>query len=94
MMVNKWSLAGDNSKYKLPDAAPAGFWAGFWHGLIAPTAFWIGFFKPGVRIYETRNNGHWYDLGFVWGLAASMGRRSLVIKIDNQKRISLTADEA
>jgi hypothetical protein len=93
-MVNKWSVAGDNSKYKQPGAAPAGFWAGFWHGLIVSTVFFVALFKSGVSIYETRNNGLWYDLGFILGLSISLGRRSLTIKIDDQKKVSVVADEA
>lgn len=43
---------------------PAGFWWGFWHGMIAPVSLIIGLFKPGIRIYEVLNNGLWYDFGF------------------------------
>ena len=32
-MPNVLAVAGPNSKYKLPDATPAGFWAGLWHGI-------------------------------------------------------------
>jgi hypothetical protein len=85
-MVNKWALAGDNSKYKQPGVEPAGFWAGFWHGLIAPMVFFVAIFKPGVGIYETRNNGRWYDFGFIWGLSTALGRRSLTIKVEGNKK--------
>jgi hypothetical protein len=30
-MANILAVAGPNSKYKLPNAQPAGFWAGVWH---------------------------------------------------------------
>jgi hypothetical protein len=72
-MANSLSAAGPNSKYKLPGAAPAGFWAGFWHGLIAPITFIISLFTPNVRIYETHNKGVLYDFGFILGVSASFG---------------------
>jgi hypothetical protein len=77
-MVNKLAVAGPDSKFKLPDARPAGFWAGYWHGMIAPITFFVGLFKPGVRIYETHNNGAWYDLGFILGASSSLGGGSRV----------------
>lgn len=69
-MPNILAIAGSNSKYKLPDAIPAGFWAGLWHGIIAPLLFWISLFVPGVRIYETNNKGRRYDFGFLLGVGA------------------------
>ena len=82
-MVNKLAVAGPNSKYKLPDAEPAGFWAGFWHGAILPIAFLVSLFNPGVRIYETHNNGAWYDFGFVLGAASSVGGRSVHVRTES-----------
>ena len=72
-MANILALPGPNSKYKLPDAKPAGFWAGLWHGLIAPFVFVVSLVTPTVRIYETNNRGRLYDLGFVIGLSGSFG---------------------
>lgn len=69
-MPNILAVAGSNSKYKLPGATPAGFWAGLWHGFIAPLLFWISLFVPGVRIYETNNRGRRYDFGFLLGVGA------------------------
>jgi hypothetical protein len=66
-MANKFALPGPDSKYKAPDSKPAGFWAGVWHGSFSPITFLISLFKPGVRVYETNNNGLWYDLGFIIG---------------------------
>ena len=63
--VNALAVAGPDSKYALPGATPAGFLDGFWHGLICPIVFIVSLFIPGVRIYETKNNGLWYDFGFV-----------------------------
>ena len=72
-MSNILSVAGPNSKYKKPDAKPAGFLAGLWHGLICPITFLIGLFASGVRMYETNNKGGWYDFGFLIGTSASIG---------------------
>lgn len=72
-MPNVLAVAGSNSKYKLPGASPAGFWAGLWHGLILPITFIVSIFHSGVRIYETNNRGLLYDLGFLIGAASSLG---------------------
>ncbi|GAB2756041.1 hypothetical protein [Nocardioides pakistanensis] len=50
-------------------ADPAGFWLGLWHGFITPVTFVISLFTDDVNIYEVRNNGNWYDFGYVFGLA-------------------------
>jgi hypothetical protein len=71
-MANILAIAGPNSKYKLPEARPAGFWAGLWHGLLLPITFLVSLFVPGVRIYETNNRGLWYDFGFVLGASSSL----------------------
>lgn len=54
-------------------APSAGFWLGLWHGLIAPVTFVISLFTDQVNMYEVRNNGNWYDFGFVFGLLVSFG---------------------
>jgi len=69
-MANILAIAGPNSKYKLPGHKPAGFWAGLWHGIIAPILFWISLISPGVRVYEINNRGRWYDFGFLLGVGA------------------------
>lgn len=69
-MANVLSVAGSNSKYKLSGANPAGFLGGFWHGLIVPITFIVSLFVDGVSIYETHNNGRWYEFGFVLGICA------------------------
>ena len=51
----------------------AGFWQGLWHGIIAPITFVISLFRSDVSIYEVYNNGGWYDLGYMLGLATSLG---------------------
>lgn len=72
-MANALSVAGSNSKYKEPNAKPAGFWGGLWHGLIAPFTFLISLFVDGVGIYETDNNGRWYEFGFMLGIGTCAG---------------------
>ena len=72
-MANALAVAGANSKYQQPGAAPAGFLAGQWHGLILPIMFIISLFNMNVRIYETNNSGRWYDLGFLIGASGSLG---------------------
>lgn len=51
----------------------AGFWAGLWHGLIAPVAFVISLFDHRFGIYEVHNSGALYDLGYVLGLGMGIG---------------------
>ena len=72
-MANALAVAGPNSKYEQPDAAPSGFLAGLWHGLILPITFIVSLFNMNVRIYETNNSGRWYDFGFLIGASSSLG---------------------
>jgi len=51
----------------------AGFWRGLWHGLILPITFVISLFSDSVTIYEAHNNGGWYNLGFLLGVATIFG---------------------
>jgi hypothetical protein len=69
-MANSLLVAGTNSKYKEPGANPAGFWVGLWHGIIAPIVFFVSLFYDTVSIYETNNNGPWYEFGFLIGVGA------------------------
>ena len=55
------------------DSGPAGFWFGLWHGLICFVAFVVSLFSNSVHIYEVRNTGHLYDLGFVLGAMIAFG---------------------
>ena len=84
-MTNKLAVAGPNSKFKGPEAKPAGFWAGYWHGMIAPITFVVSLFNPGVRIYETHNAGAWYDLGFILGASATLGS-SFTANVDKSRK--------
>jgi hypothetical protein len=72
-MANAFAVAGPNSKYASPGADPAGLLAGFWHGLISPMVFIVSLFVDGVRIYEVRNKGLWYDFGFLVGASVALG---------------------
>lgn len=72
-MINRLAVAGPNSRFEVADAAPAGFWAGLWHGVIAPIAFIVSLFQPGVRMYEIRNTGWHYDVGFLLGIIVVLG---------------------
>ena len=72
-MANSLAVAGLNSKYKAMGVSPAGFWAGLWHGLICPVTFLASLFFDGIGIYETKNNGRWYEFGFVLGTGFQLG---------------------
>jgi hypothetical protein len=47
----------------------AGFWRGLWHGLICIFTLIASLFSDSVTVYEVHNNGGWYNLGFVLGVA-------------------------
>lgn len=70
------------------DGKVAGFWQGLWHGIIAPFAFLISLFKEDIGLYETHNNGHWYNFGFIFGLTIILGSNSGAAKgaYDPEKR--------
>jgi hypothetical protein len=59
-------LAGPPSR--VAEGAPATFFAGVWHGLIAPFTLIASLLNPAaVRMYEAHNVGPQYDLGFLMG---------------------------
>ena len=72
-MANVLAVGGPNSKYQVAGSGPAGFWAGFWHGLICPITFLFSLFDDGVRIYEANNKGRLYEFGFVLGASTTFG---------------------
>lgn len=72
-MTNFLAVAGPGSKYSVPGAKAAGFWAGFWHGLICPFTFLVSLVTSNVRIYEIHNWGRWYDFGFLLGVSCAFG---------------------
>jgi hypothetical protein len=51
----------------------SGFWAGLWHGIIAPVTFVISLFSDNISMYDVYNNGGWYNFGFLLGLAGFWG---------------------
>jgi len=51
----------------------AGFWLGLWQGFIAPFVLVASLFKNNLGIYEVHNNGAWYNLGYLFGLACIFG---------------------
>ena len=59
--------AGANTAAGQPHAA--GFWMGLWHGIISPVTFVVSLFNDRVSVYEIHNNGGWYNLGFLLGVA-------------------------
>ena len=67
--------AGPNDIAKTPakDGKIAGFWKGFWHGMIFPITFIISLFSKNVHFYEIHNNGNWYNFGFFLGVMAIVG---------------------
>jgi hypothetical protein len=60
-------IAGPNDLAGGPGAA--GFWLGLWQGLISPITFIVSLFNDNVNIYDVHNNGNWYNLGFMLGVA-------------------------
>jgi len=57
---------------------PAGFWYGFWHGIIAFISLVIHIFNENVAVYEINNTGGWYDFGFLLGVIFIWGGSSQV----------------
>jgi hypothetical protein len=55
------------------DRDVAGFWLGLWQGFIAPFVFVASLFNSNLGIYEVRNNGAWYNFGYLFGLAWFFG---------------------
>ena len=62
--------AGDSS-FTAED--PAGFFYGFWHGIISFISLVIHLFNDNVAVYEINNTGGWYDFGFLLGITTIWG---------------------
>lgn len=60
------SCAAGNPQFS--QEAPAGFWYGLWHGIIAVISLVIHLFNDNVLVYEINNTGGWYDAGFLLGV--------------------------
>lgn len=67
--------AGPNDLVKTADeeGRVAGFWRGLWHGFISPFTFIVSLFNKNINIYEVRNNGGWYNFGFIFGAMVFFG---------------------
>ena len=89
-MANAFAVSGPNSKYAAPDAEPAGFWAGLWHGVISPVTFIVSLFNDDVAIYEVNNDGGWYDFGFLVGVG-HVGQRRSKYDLSDWRMRSLTS---
>jgi hypothetical protein len=68
-------VPGPNEMLDVPDedGEVAGFWQGLWHGVITPVTFIISLFNQNVHMYEIHNNGGWYNIGYLLGLAVILG---------------------
>ena len=44
-----------------------GFWAGLWHGIIAPIDLIAMIWRNDVSVFAPNNNGAWYAFGFIIG---------------------------
>ncbi|MCK9203586.1 MAG: hypothetical protein M0P58_03995 [Bacteroidales bacterium] len=74
-------LAGCANKQVVSDCLsgqPYGFWAGLWHGIIAPIDLIAMLWRDDVSVFATNNNGAWYAFGFMigsggWGFLGGKG---------------------
>lgn len=87
--------AGPGSEWAEEGADPAGFLAGFWHGLLLVITLIVSFFTDQVRIYEPHNVGTAYDIAFVLGTLAAYGSgvRVTTCKSKTSKKKSLDSDD-
>lgn len=87
------SLTGCTANNARWDEAPAGFWAGLWHGLIIGIAFIISLFTDSVSIYEINNTGGWYNFGYVLGLMISLSHGGMWEPVKKKKAKSKNEEE-
>lgn len=75
ILVLSSCTAGINSMTNIADkdGEIAGFWMGLWHGIASPITFIISLFNKAVSVYETHNNGNWYNFGFLLGASIIFG---------------------
>lgn len=64
---NAFVIQSDYSSY-----APAGFFLGIWHGLLAPWSLIARWFISDIGMYAINNTGWFYDGGFLIGVAGSL----------------------
>jgi hypothetical protein len=74
--------AAGNERFTEED--PAGFFMGFWHGLILLFSFIVSLFNDAVLVYETTTSGHTYDLGFLLGVCVFFGGG---VKVHRTKKV-------
>ncbi len=72
-------LAGTDSQFDAE--TPAGFFAGVWHGLLAPFTLLADLSGASVSMYEPVNVGPQYDLGFLIGLMMLFGTPTTIREI-------------
>lgn len=67
--------AGPNQLQGTPDedGRIAGFWQGFWHGMISPITFILSLLTDNVYVFDVHNNGGWYVFGFLLGASITFG---------------------
>jgi hypothetical protein len=76
-------LAGNEARFEAD--APAGFFAGVWHGLLAPFTLLADLFGSQVSMYEAINVGPQYDLGFLIGLTILFGAPTTIREIRRRR---------
>lgn len=59
-------------QYQYDAYAPAGFFSGIWHGLLAPWSLFARWFIDDVGMYAFANTGWFYDAGFLFGVIGSL----------------------
>lgn len=52
--------------------SPPGFFVGLFHGLISPLTVFLAIFTD-IQMYQSPNNGNWYDAGFLFGASCVLG---------------------
>ena len=62
--------------------------------MLAPIAFVVSLFNDKVGIYETHNNGTWYNLGFVLGATSMVSSRVKAPKPSKVKQSPSTTPDA
>lgn len=65
--TNAFVDQGDYSLYN-----PAGFFSGFWHGLLTVWSLIARWFIDDISMYAFDNTGWFYDLGFIIGTGLSI----------------------
>ncbi|MCL5795532.1 MAG: hypothetical protein M1338_04195 [Patescibacteria group bacterium] len=82
LMLGVGCAASSNAAVNTPGSNGniAGFWLGYWHGLIILYAFVASLFSNTIGIYEVHNNGVWYNLGYLLSLGSLISIRFAISK--------------